>query len=381
MKTNKLLFLSVLLLFCSNAYSQQRRLNLTDFKTWSIQANGAMNWAHTDVVENSPFYSKVNYGLGYGLRLNKFLTHNFGVSLDGYRTSFEGVDGIWSYKTKINYQVSVLAMIQTGNINYLPEFEKFQLYGYLGYGSINYESSLVNSNNSLRNNEVKENEQVIPVGVGVKYHLKENVTLNLEYSINNLNGDNLDAFNDRFTEHDSYSKLQFGISYTFGKYYNKELEWHDPRPRPVLVSNKKDTVVIIQKVIVPDSSSISTKYDNSIVDSIKKDSADFVNSNLIVFYEFNEYKLSPNDYFKLQEIAYQCSVRTGCKVVVESFTDTIGSHKNNIIIVKRRAGEIIDFLKKEGLNGDSIVVNYHDENDALMPTDAENRRSIVYLIK
>lgn len=384
----KTLIFTWLFLSCLAASSQQRKLNLTDFKTWSIQANGAMNWAHTDVVDNNLFYSRVNQKFGYGLRLNKFITHNIGLSLDGYRTKFEGVDGIWSYESKINYQVSLLAMVQSGNIRYLSEFEKLQLYGYVGYGTINYESSLVNSNNPIKNNEVKENQQVIPVGIGLKYHLMDNVTLNLEYSMSNLNGDNLDAFNDRFTEHDSYSRLQLGVSYTFGKYYNKELEWHDPRPRNVIQPPRKDTVVIVQKVLVPDTTQKKSlecmkSTDNEINSN---DSLSFINSKQTIFYDFNEYKLRESQINLINEFIskYKETSRDnvpGLRIIIESFTDKIGSERNNKIIVQRRAGEVMDLILKQGIDEMLTNVILHGEEDATNDLDSLNRKTVIYMQK
>lgn len=374
----------VLFLIHLSSYAQYRNLPLKDYKTWSIQGNISNNWAHTDVVNNDLFYSNVNYNLGYGLRLNKFLTHNFGIALDASRTKFKGENNFSSYSSNVNYQVSVLGIIQTGNIRYIDAFKNFQLYGYLGYGTVNYEASYVNKNNPKWNNSVKENAQVIPAGLGLKYHLKENITLNMEYAINNINSDNLDAFSDAVTEYDNYSRVQFGISYTIGSKDDVVLEWHDPRPRYVPQPVRKDTVVIIQNNQALDSNLLADLQQLKNIkklDSLFFDSLEINNSRLTVFYEFNKYLLSNVYHNKLGEISLNALNRPNYKIIIESYTDTIGSPENNKIIVERRSSEIYNYYISIGVPKEMMEIKLHDESSAIMPSDAENRKSVIYIRK
>jgi outer membrane protein OmpA-like peptidoglycan-associated protein len=279
-------------------------------------------------------------------------------------------------------------MIQTGNIRFLEEFEKFQLYGYLGYGTISYKSTLKNSNNPSKNNFVHENSQVIPVGIGIKYHLKENVTLNLEYSMNNINGDKLDAFKDRYTENDSYSKIQFGISYTFGKDYHTELEWHDPRPRQTIQTNRRDTVVVIQKIMVPDTTKNNTLIDASN-ETIEDSSSinNYENVKTIIYYDFNKYELTDssvsllNDFVSNYKKLNENNNGINYIVTIESFTDKIGSEKNNKIVVNRRATEVKNFLINSGIDTKSLDIILHGNQAAISGNDAEDRKTIVHVNK
>lgn len=380
----KITLVIALLLINLISYAQYRNLSLKDYKTWSIQGNISNNWAHTDVVNNNLFYSNVNYNLGYGLRLNKFLTHNFGLAVDASKTKFYGENENSSYSSNVNYQVSLLGILQTGNIRFIDAFKNFQLYGYLGYGTVNYEASYTNKTNPNWNNSVKENAQVIPAGLGLKYHLKENVTLNLEYAFNNINSDDLDAFNDAVTEYDNYSRIQFGISYTIGNKDDVVLEWHDPRPRYVPQPVRKDTVFIVQNNPTIDSNLLADLQELKNIkklDSLFFDSLEVSNSRITIFYEFNKYSLPSVYHNKLGEISLNALNRSDYKIIIESYTDTIGSPENNKIIVERRSSEIYNYYTSIGVPKDKMEIKLHDESSAILPSDAENRKSIIYIKK
>lgn len=373
----------LLLLICLTGIAQTRKLTLKDFKTWSIQGNINSNFSNGDIARNSPFYSKTSMNLGYGLRLNKFFSNNFGVALDLYNSKLSGDDGKWSYESKINYQPSILLIAQTGNIRYFDELKNFQLYGYLGYGLVNYDSEAKNSLKPELNTSYSGNYQVIPVGIGVKYHVANDLTANLEYSFNNVNGDKLDGYDNYLTNYDSYSRISLGISYAIGKSFHRELEWHDPRPSPSRIPNRVDTVVIIQKIPSADTNKIELQNANAnlLNDSILLDSIAFSNAKVTIYYDFNKYQLPILYHYKLQNISLEAINRKNTRLVIESYTDTIGSPENNRIIVERRSNQIMQYLISIGVPKELIDIKLHDETDAILPTDAENRKSIVYLIK
>ncbi len=376
-----------LILFCLTGFGQTRKLTLKDFKTWSVQGNFNSNIGNGDIANNTPFYSKTSVNLGYGLRVNKFISNNFGLALDLYNSKISGSDGRWSYESNINYQPSLLLIAQTGNVRYFDELKNFQLYGYLGYGMMNYSSQAKNSDKPQLNTSYKGNYQIIPIGLGIKYHIAHDFTANLEYSYNSVNGDKLDGYENSLTNYDNYSRFSIGISYAIGNSYHRELEWHDPRPTPKHQVSQKDTVVVIQKVLVKDtvSNNIDSLYKNVaekiLNDSIITDSLNMINAKVTIYYQFNEYSLPMLYHYKLQNIGLEALKRNNSRIIIESFTDTIGSSENNQTIVKRRSKEIYDYFVKIGVSESIIDIKLHDEKDALLPTDPENRKSIVYILK
>lgn len=369
-------------------FSQSRKLTLKDFKTWTVQGNFNSNFGNGDIINSTPFYSKTNFNFGYGLRVNKFFSNNFGIALDLYKSKLSGEEGNWSYESQINYQPSILLIAQTGNIRYFNELKKFQLYGYVGYGMLNYSSEATNSVWANQNASYEGNYQVIPMGLGIKYHVANDLTANIEYSFNNVNGDRLDGYENGLTDYDNYSRFSIGISYAIGKSIHRELEWHDPRPIPTPHVNRKDTVVIVQQTPTIDSNllkSLSAREEvtpsSLLADSMFIDSLNMTNAKATVYYEFNEYKLPMLYHYKLQTIGFEAINRKGSRIVIESFTDTIGSDQNNLIVVQRRSKEIYNYLNKIGVPKNIIDIKLHDRNDAIMPTDAENRKSIIYIIR
>lgn len=380
MKKPIITLIAVFAALCSMA--QNRQLNIADFKTWSIQGNLNSNIGNTDIAKNDLFYSKTSLNLGYGARLTKYVSNNFGLAFDVYNSTLGGSNSKWSYKSNINCQTSLLLIAQTGNVRYFRNLEKFQLYGYLGYGMLNYKAEAKNNVNPELNTTSKGNYQVIPIGFGAKYHLKDNMTINLEYSFNNVNGDKLDAYNNVLTEYDNYSRVSVGFSYTLGKYYKKELEWHDPRPTPPKPFYRVDTVVVIQKTMVPDTNirkanDVSTLLSDSVVMGKLMDSLETNLLTTTVYYEFNKWNCPLIYNSRLTDISLEVLNYEGKKILIQSFCDTVGTPEHNRIIVERRANEIKQRIIGFGISESLIVVILHGEEDAIEPTDAENRKSIV----
>jgi len=380
MKKPVLTLIAVFTVLCSMA--QNRQLNIADFKTWSIQGNLNSNIGNTDIAKNDLFYSKTSLNLGYGARLTKYVSNNFGLAFDAYNSTLEGSNSKWSYKSNINYQTSLLLIAQTGNVRYFRNLEKFQLYGYLGYGMLNYKAEAKNNVNPELNTTSKGNYQVIPIGLGAKYHLKDNMTINLEYSFNNINGDKLDAYNNVLTEYDNYSRVSVGFSYTLGKYYKKELEWHDPRPTPPKPFYRVDTVVVIQKTMVPDTNTrkvndVSALLSDSVTMGKLMDSLETNLLTTTVYYEFNKWNCPLIYNSRLTDISLEVLNYEGKKILIQSFCDTVGTPEHNRVIVERRANEIKQRIIGFGISESLIVVILHGEEDAIEPTDAENRKSII----
>jgi outer membrane protein OmpA-like peptidoglycan-associated protein len=383
MKKPILTLLAVSIAFLS--FGQNRSLNLVDFNSWSIQGNLNTNISNTDIAKNDLFYSKTSLNLGYGARLTKYISNNFGLAFDVHNSTLKGSNSKWDYKTNINYQTSVLLIAQTGNVRYFRNLENFQLYGYLGYGMLNYKAEAKNNVNPELNSSSKGNYQVIPIGLGAKYHLKENMTINLEYSFNNVNGDKLDAFSDALTEYDKYSRLSVGFSYTLGKSYKKELEWHDPRPTPAKPYYRVDTVVVVQKTMKPDTNirkatDVSALLSDSVVMGKLMDSLETNLLTTTIYYDFNKWDFPIIYNQRLTDISLEVLNYEGNKILIQSFCDTVGTPEKNRAIVERRANEIKKRIIGFGISESLIVVVLHGEEDAIEPTDAENRRSIISVI-
>lgn len=370
----------IMLVLSFGVAKAQRMLNLKEFNTWSVQGNLNSNFGNTDITQNKPFYTNVDLTYGYGIRITKFLTHNVGLSLDNYRGKLNGSNEWWSYSTDIRYQTSVLLQLQTGNIRYIDAFKKWQLYGYIGYGTVNFHSQAKNERNPSKNTDVKMNSQVIPAGLGVKYHLAENATLNLEYSITKVDGDYLDGYSNSLTEYDYYSRFSVGFAWTLGKKWNKSLEWNDPRPRPSTQTYRKDTVVIIQQVPTVDSNILmQRRIADSTALATMKDSIRLSLLKTTIYYDFNKWDYLPIYNTALSDLALEAINNPPQVITIDSYCDTVGTKEHNQIIVSRRAEEVKSQFIGFGIPESMLRITLHGEEDAKSNVDAENRKTIVSL--
>lgn len=380
MKKPLIIFMMIVSWATANA---QRNLDLKDFNTWSIQANLNSNFGNTDIVQNKPFYTNVDMNFGYGLRITKFLTHNLGISLDNYRSKLSGSNDKWSYNTDIRYQTSIMAQMQTGNIRYINAFSKFQLYGYIGYGTVNFHAVAKNKDDAAKNTDVTMNSQVIPIGLGVKYHLAENATINAEYSMNRVDGDKLDGYDNVLTNYDNYSRFSIGFSWTFGNEDDINLEWHDPRPRPTAPFYRRDTIVVMQQV--PPSGTASSQSNKQEVDSASlaamRDSIRLDLLKTTIYYDFNKWTYLPIYNTAISDLALEAFNNPPQVITIDSYCDTIGTPEHNAIVVSRRANEVVKQLKDFGVPDSMIEVTLHGEESALSPSDAENRKTVISLRK
>ena len=218
-------------LFSLTSFAQDQNTKslkkLNEFNTWTLQMNVGINYAHADLAYNDLFYKNVYSNSSAGLRVTKYLFPHFALATDFSKTNLHGYNKEYSYSTKINYQLCVLAQFQTGYPKYIENFKNFQLYGYVGYGLLDYNSKLISQKTGEEEAHYSDYTQVMPVGLGIKYKTNKDIVISFEYVFNNINTDYLDAFNNPLTNFDDYSKFQLGFSFMFTN-KNKErlnLEW------------------------------------------------------------------------------------------------------------------------------------------------------------
>lgn len=206
--------------------NRQKKFKTKDFNTWSVQGNFNYYYGTFDRVSNEIFETSVSSKFNFGLRVNKQLSPFGSVNLDLYRSSFKGNDGKLNYNTKVNYQISVLPQVQIGNVQFLNNYKNTIFYFYSGVGIINFKT------NTEKNNKVVFNEKktdiILPFGVGTKYKITEKSSINLEFSFNYYLGDDLDGYEQLYSDNDTYNRFSLGYNYQIGKKSRKSLTWYNP---------------------------------------------------------------------------------------------------------------------------------------------------------
>ncbi|MDR6786278.1 OOP family OmpA-OmpF porin [Pedobacter africanus] len=234
-KLFKCLPLAAAALLFVNTTQAQEKLNLS---TWSIGVNAGV------LTPVSPFGGKNDFSnwkssLGYGLYVKKQITPYFSLRLDGVRGKLKGDnsepwDGggtntspVSAFETDLSYSGSLNAVVNLFNISMFNKNSAVQLYASGGAGLAGYKVKTAAGSGALADyaggKTIKE--LIIPVGLGAKFKVAEKVNLDLGWTVNFVDGDNLDGYyrgsNDKYNY--AYAGLEFALG--SGK---QQLAWHNP---------------------------------------------------------------------------------------------------------------------------------------------------------
>lgn len=213
------------------------------YKTFSIGVNaGAL--APVVLIGGTNDYTNWNADFGYGVYLRKQLSHVFGFQgnllfgdLSGNNNDATGgiVGDYKSYETKIAYGADLRGVVNLGSVNFLNRTNAVNFTASAGYGLLTYAPSYVNASNVQidwkgkadgGNDYIKE--AYIPVGVGVKFKISDNVSFDVAYTMNFVDGDNLDASYAKPTSKDKFSYSSVGLEFALGAKSKSNIIWANP---------------------------------------------------------------------------------------------------------------------------------------------------------
>ena len=175
-----------------------------DFDTWDFGAHFGFTYASTDIAG-----SNIGFGgkqMSFGLDVTKFLTHSFAIQGRVLTGSLKGLDEgkpLFQYHTKINYDLSLNALFQIGNVSFLSRVPNLALYATIGVGVMKYSPyvSIDGGNTEVHgiysqytqpyeyDNYKSSTDLVLPIGMGVKYRVSDKFTITGEYSVRNTKSD------------------------------------------------------------------------------------------------------------------------------------------------------------------------------------------------
>lgn len=225
----------------------------SQYNTWSVGLNiGATTPAVATGGVNTFNDKPINeIGFGGGLSIKDQLSHVFGLQLDLHGGSLKGqqvattlspagyvIDSesglhVSSFKTTF-FSGTLSGVVNFGNVSFLQRKNAINFYASAGAGLAFYHPKDYASTDGSGTpnldyvNGVKE--LVIPVGVGVKFKLSDQLDLNVGYTENFIDGFNLTGVHNasNFPSEDRYSYGYAGIEYTFGSKSKQSLEWVNP---------------------------------------------------------------------------------------------------------------------------------------------------------
>lgn len=224
------------LLIGSAASAQEKPASSTTFRTWSIGVNAGVLTPLSPLGGKNDF-SNNKSGFGYGLYIKKQFTPYFSLRLDGVRGKLKGDNTepyesgvvnnspVRAFDTQLAYSGSLNAVVNMFNIDMFKKENVLQLYASAGAGIAGYKPTITTAaGTSLYAGDKNIQELIIPVGLGAKFKLSDAVNFDLGWTINFVDGDNLDGY--YRGSNDKYNYAYAGLEFALGS--GKQLAFHNP---------------------------------------------------------------------------------------------------------------------------------------------------------
>jgi OOP family OmpA-OmpF porin len=239
------------------------------FSTWSIGVNAGVLSPISPLGGKNDF-SNWKSGLGYGLSIKKQFTPYFSLKLDGIRGKLKGDnsepyesgltinDGNSAYETDLSYAGTLSAQVNMFNIDLFKKQDVLQLYVSAGAGLAGYKPEVTATGGTTTEFAGGKtiSELVIPVGLGAKFRVAENINFDLGWSVYFVDGDNLDGTY-RNNNSDKFNYAHAGLEFALGK--GKQLAYYNP------VAASYDEAVAAKQL----ASSLKSDLDNQKAENAK----------------------------------------------------------------------------------------------------------------
>lgn len=340
-------------------YSQiPKPQSLSNFSTWSVSPQFHFTYENTDLEENDPFYKRTSLNKGFGLEVTKQLSHFTALQLNYFNGDLETKWKNYTFRTDLN-QLDFRYRFNVTNGSIFRKWQSTQLYAYLGYGVLFFDSKQTSDLTGVTEMQVNDITRVIPIGAGVKYRLGNRTSVSFDLSYNQTNTDKLDAWRDPLTAKDAYTRAAFTFTYNLGK--NKILEWDQPWEY-LVPESVHDTTVVIQKI----------EYTPPKVEKVKLDTA-------IIYYIAKHYQIE-EIYLNTLDHVLSRARDENYNIEIMAYCDSSGNQEDNYNLVSLRAEKVRQYANKF-ISDDRIAIFRYDESWATYAPEARNRKVIVRLVK
>jgi OOP family OmpA-OmpF porin len=395
---------------------------LGQYRKFSIGINGGATSQSLATGGSTDFQNK-KISLGYGISLKEQLAHSFALQLDLNGGKIKGenpVSAAGTYRdTYVNYdtkfwQASLSAVVNVATIDFIRRKNAVNFYFKAGGGLAIYDPTVTrNDGTTTATNHFKNpgsdgshyvKELVIPVGAGVKFRLSDVVALDLGYTQNYVDGDNLDGFKRAYPTKDHYSYGYAGLEFTLGSKSKPVLEWVNPvammydelydaalrqevEALKGRVANVETAVNDLKKD--SDGDGVADQFDKcpgtaagSVVDGsgcvivFPKDTvaatpAATAYSN--IQFEFDSSVLRTSSYPVLD--ATSADLRSaGTAVEIDGFASSEGTAAHNLSLSKDRANSVKTYLVNSGVDAKKVKVKGYGETNPIADNSTEEGR-------
>ncbi len=211
------------------------------FRTWSVGFNvGAFTTNTLFGSNNRQDFTIPKAQLGYGVYVKKQILPSFGIQADFFAGKLQAdkaqplsnlVIPYTQFDTKISWAASASAHFTLANINWKHQKSFVQPYLTAGAGLMGYTPVLHSSNGTVANFKPTNNgyikEFFVPVGAGAKFNVASGVNIDLGYTVNFVNSDNLDGYS-YGSQNDRFSFIHVGLEFIIGNREKPQLATYNP---------------------------------------------------------------------------------------------------------------------------------------------------------
>lgn len=389
-----------------------------NYRTFSVGINGGIT-APSVLIGGSNDFTKSLISYGYGAYAKWQLLHFFSLRADYMGGRLKGDQSrelgnganpnraFSSFETRLKWTASLSGVFNFASINWAYKKPIAQLYASVGGGLAGYSPRITPTGGTEMEYKTDGNikELIIPVGAGIKFRLNDFMNLDLGYTMNFLDADNLDGYKygpskDRFSY--GYTGLEFAI----GSRTKPQLQWHngpavmyddlvgqrDQLRRELeaeKANNEKLAADLAQLQKDSDGDGVSDVFDKcpntpsgDKVDGAgcslpKPDTARPVQviitdddrrlvKNAIDNLEFATGKsdISPKSFASLDQVA-SLLVRKNLSLKLAGHTDNTGNRTKNMALSKDRAESVKSYLVSKGVNPSRIEATGYGQDQPI----------------
>lgn len=385
------------------------------YRTWSFGINGGV-LTPLAFIGGANDFSNWDANLGYGISLRKQLAHSFGLEGNLFRGTLSGSNKNnpaavpQAFKTDIQYSVDLRGVVNVATVDFLKRDNAVNFFVTAGYGMVAFNPILDGVNNKgifgPKGNRDYIRQAYVPVGTGVKFKVSDRVSFNLAYTMNFVDGDNLDAFYGKAPSNDKFSYGSAGLEFSLGSKSKPNLDWVNPVA--VMYDELKD------QTLSQEVAALKKRVDDvaKSVDALKKDSdgdgvadifdkeansapgaivdgagrtikfpettavapvAPAVTGYENIQFDFNSSVLKTESYPILDKLSSILREGNG-KITVAGYASAEGTEAYNIKLSKDRANSVKTYLVNSGVNAKNVSIKGYGESRPIASNDTEEGR-------
>ena len=395
------------------------------YRTWSLGINGGV-LAPVVLTGGSNDFTNWDVNLGYGLSLRKQLGHAFGLEGNIFRGKLSGTNkdaiggvknGVKDFETTIQYGIDLRGVVNVATVDFLRRENSVNFFVTAGYGLVAYNPTTTQANGTTVNSKGKYGDQgdndyikeaYIPVGAGIKFKVSDRVSFNLAYTMNFVDGDNVDRIYAGGTSKDKFSYTSAGLEFSLGSKAKPNLDWvnplammYDELKDPTLrqeVEALKGRVTNVEKSIEDlkkdtDGDGVSDQFDKCAgtpagtkvdgsgcplpvpapVMATPTETVSTVTGFETIQFEFNSSVLKTESYPTLDKLSSVLR-ENGGKVTTQGYASSEGTAAYNMKLSKDRANSVKTYLVNSGVNASQVTTKGFGEANPIASNDTEEGR-------